>query len=65
MNLAVSILQQLLWALFCAVIGGVIGDRKDRFWVGFVCSFFTGPFGWGIAWLQPNAFDKPTRRAGV
>ena len=50
--------MQLLLMLFFALVGGVIAARKNRFWVGFWCSFVAGPFGWAIAWLRPEAFDR-------
>ncbi len=53
-----QVLTTVLLSVFFAMIGGLVGARQNRFWVGFVCGFFLGPFGVGIAWLRPHAFDK-------
>jgi hypothetical protein len=54
-----EIIEYILKHLFFAFAGGVIAERKNGFWVGFWCSLVAGPFGWGIAWVYPHAFDKP------
>ncbi|MGA9422242.1 MAG: hypothetical protein WBW61_07750 [Rhodanobacteraceae bacterium] len=63
-----TLLDPTLWAwavgvnLACAVIGGLIGWRKDRWVAGFIWGLALGPIGWlVIALAKPSA---PRRSAG-
>lgn len=52
-------------ALVSALIGGLIGNRRERGLAGAFLGFFLGPLGWIIALLLDYKYQCPFCKGGV